>query len=97
MNRLRLTSAAQTDYLQAIAYYEAQQPGLGRAFEAEVEEIFSRIRIHPEHFAKATPTVRKARTPRFKYGIFFAVEGSEIGILAVYHPSRDPDALRRRL
>jgi plasmid stabilization system protein ParE len=96
MKRLRLASPAQTDYLEAIAYYEAQRPGLGREFEADIEEIFSRIQRHPEHFANATPTVRKARTLRFKFGIFFTVEGGEIGVLAVYHPSRNPDALRKR-
>lgn len=96
MRRLRLKSAAHEDYLQALAYYEGQRAGLGREFEAELQLLFDRIRRNPEHFSKATPTVRKARMPRFKYGVFFTVEGQEIGVLAIYHPSRNPDTLRRR-
>jgi plasmid stabilization system protein ParE len=97
MTRLRLTLPAERDYLQAVVWYEERQAGLGRRFEAELEALFERILRNPERFAKATATVRKARMPRFKFGIFFAVEGDEIGVLAIYHPSRNPDALRRRL
>ena len=28
--------------------------------------------------------------PRFKYRIYFTVEGDEIGVLAIWHPSRIP-------
>jgi plasmid stabilization system protein ParE len=96
MRRLRLRSSAEADYLQAISWYEEQRPGLGREFETELEEVLQRIRQNPEFFARQTATVRKARMPRFKYGIFFTVENDEIGVLAIYHPSRNPDALRTR-
>ena len=97
MKRLRLKSPADLDYLQAICYYEERQPGLGREFESELQSLFSRIQRNPDFFAKVTATVRKARMPRFKYGVYFTVEGEELGILAIYHPSRNPAALRQRL
>jgi toxin ParE1/3/4 len=96
MKRLRLTSLAQNDYLEAVIYYEERQPGLAKEFEDEAAKIFARITNNPEHFGKATPTVRKARMPRFEHGIYFTVEKDEIGVLAIYHPSRNPDALRTR-
>jgi len=97
MKRVRLTSAADRDYLQAVAWYEEQQAGLGREFEVELERLFARIKDNPEQFPRATLTVRKALLPRFHHGIFFTVEADEIGVVAIYHPSRDPAALRRRL
>jgi plasmid stabilization system protein ParE len=97
MRRLRLTSPAEQDYLESVAWYEERQPGLGRQFEAELEALFERICRNPEHFSKQRPTVRKARMPRFKFAVYFTVEGDEIGVLAIYHPSRNPDTLRRRL
>jgi toxin ParE1/3/4 len=97
MKRVRLTSLAEADYLQALAWYEERQPGLGREFEIELEALFKRICRNPEIFFPETPTVRKARMARFNYGVYFTVEGSEIGVLAIYHPSRNPDALRHRL
>jgi plasmid stabilization system protein ParE len=96
MKRVRFTSLADADYLQALGWYEERQPGLGRKFEAELEALLKRICRNPEFFFKETASVRKARMPRFKYGIYFTVEGDEIGVLAIYHPSRNPDTLRRR-
>ncbi len=96
MRRLYLKSPPNLDYSEAVAWYENKQPGLGREFEAELEKLFERIKEYPEDFSKLTPSVRKAHLPRFKYRICFTVEGDEIGILAIYHPSRNPEALRRR-
>ena len=96
MKHIRLTSLADADYLQALAWYEEQQAGLGREFEAELTALFKRISRSPEIYFKETPTVRKARMPRFKYGIYFTVAGDEIGVLAIYHPSRNPETLRCR-
>jgi len=97
MRRLRLKSSAEADYVQAVFYYEEQRPGLGREFDQEPQTLFERIKRNPEFFTRETATVRKARMPRFKYGIYFTVEGEEIGVLAIYHPSRNPETLRERL
>ncbi|HEY2081900.1 MAG TPA: type II toxin-antitoxin system RelE/ParE family toxin [Verrucomicrobiae bacterium] len=96
MKRLRLKSPADTDYVEAIAWYEGRQPGLGKEFEVELEALFERIKRNPELFRKESGNVRKARMPRFKYGVYFTIEGDEIGVVAIYHPSRNPNALRRR-
>ena len=97
MKRVRLKSPADFDYLQALEWYEERQPGLGRQFDTELLAVFERIKQDPELFQKETELVRKARMPRFKYRIYFTVEGEEIGVVAIWHPSRNPDALRRRL
>jgi hypothetical protein len=36
MRRVRLKSPADLDYLQALEWYETQQPGLGCEFNAEL-------------------------------------------------------------
>ena len=97
MKRLWLKSPADLDYLQALEWYEARQPGLGREFDAELLTLFERIKQNPELFQKETDLVRKAWMPRFKYRIYFTVEGDEIGVVAIWHPGRNPDALRQRL
>jgi plasmid stabilization system protein ParE len=97
MKRVRLTSPADLDYLQALEWYEKRQPGLGHEFDVELQALFERIKRNPELYSYETATVRKARMPRFKYRIYFTVEGDEIGVLAVWHPSRNPEALRKRL
>ena len=97
MKRVRLKSPADLDYLQALEWYEERQPGLGQEFDAELLVLFERMKQNPELFQKETAVVRKARMARFKYRIYFTMEGDEIGVLAIWHPSRNPDALRRRL
>ena len=97
MKRVRLKSPADLDYLQALAWYEERQTGLGQEFDRELLALFERIKQNPELFQKETELVRKARMPRFKYRIYFTVEGDEIGVLAIWHPSRNPEALLRRL
>ena len=97
MKRLWLKSPADLDYLQALEFYEERQPGLGQEFDAELLALFERIKQNPEPFQKETDLVRKARMPRFKYRIYFTIEGDEIGVVAIYHPSRNPETLRRRL
>jgi plasmid stabilization system protein ParE len=97
MKRVWLKSPADLDYLQALEWYEERRPGLGQEFDAELLALFERIKQNPELFPKETAVVRKARMPRFKYRVYFAVEGDEIGVLAIWHPSRNPEALRRRL
>ena len=97
MKRVRLKSPADVDYFEAVAWYEERQPGLGREFDAELQALFERIKRNPDLFTNETASVRKARMPRFKYGVYFTVEGDEIGVLAIYHPSRNPEALHRRL
>jgi plasmid stabilization system protein ParE len=96
MKRLWLKSPADSDYLQAVQWYEERQPGLGREFDKELFALFNRIKQNPELFQKETDLVRKARMPRFKYRIYFTIEGDEIGVVAIWHPSRNPDALRQR-
>jgi len=96
MKRVRLKSPADQDYLQALRWYEEQQLGLGQEFDAELLALFERIKQTPNLFQKETDYIRKAQLPRFKYQIHFTVEADEIGILAIWHPSRDPDTLRQR-
>ena len=97
MRRVRLKSPADLDYFQALEWYEHRQPGLGKDFDTELQSVFERIKRNPYFFTKETSTVRKASMPRFKYRIYFTIEDDEIGVVDIWHPSRNPDALRRRL
>jgi plasmid stabilization system protein ParE len=96
MKRVRLQSPADVDYVQALEWYEKKQPGLGREFDAELLALFERIKHDAEFFQKETDFVRKARMPRFKHLIYYTVDDNEIGVVAIWHPSRNPDDLRRR-
>src|SRR5258706_3496778 len=96
MTRLYLTSPANQDYSDTVAWYERKQCGLGQIFESELSKLFDRIQKHPEQFPEFVPTVRRGILPKFHHKIYFTVSGDQIAVLAIYHPSRNPVGLRKR-
>ena len=95
--RLSFEPAAKLEFVEAVAWYEAQRPGLGRELAAEVERVLKRARAAPEQFRRVRCGAHKARLDRFPYNIYFAVKGDALAVLAVFHGARDPGRLLRRL
>lgn len=84
-------SEAKDEFRAAAAYYEAQRPGLGDDFVAEVEQAVQRIAQIPQAFPLHDPSgIRKCVLPRFPYTIFFLELDDRIWIAAVAHQRRRP-------
>jgi plasmid stabilization system protein ParE len=89
---------AKEEFFEAIAWYEDECPGLGKEFAREVYQALERALIQPEIFRKVRGRARKIRLKRFKaYSIYFAVKDDVFSVMAVFHGSRNPAELRRRL
>jgi plasmid stabilization system protein ParE len=74
--------------------------GVGWRFDDELQAFLQTLAQDPERFRLATALTRKAKMPElWPYAIYFTVntEHREAKILAVWHGSRNPAALRRRL
>jgi plasmid stabilization system protein ParE len=98
MSRLiGFVSRARVEFLDAINYYESQQPELGLRFEAQIDSALRRIQADPTIFRFVTATVQKARVHRFPHSIYFVALPDIIGVVAVYDGRRDPEVLRKRL
>lgn len=96
--RISLHPAARAEFEAAIGWYEARQPGLGRAFKLEVKLALRRAVAHPEHFRRVRGRAQTIRLRRFeKYAIYFAIKDDVLAILAIFHASRDPATLERRI
>lgn len=90
--------AARLEFDEAVAWYENEHPGLGREFKLEVKLALKRALAYPEHFQTVRVRVRKIRVRRFKkYALYFAVKDDVFAVLAVFHASRNPAILERRL
>src|SRR5262245_46054005 len=86
------------EFEEAVAWYEAQRPGLGRQFATEVEVVLHKAQASPERFRRIRGTARKIRLRRFnKYSIYFAVKDDAFAVLAVFHAARNPVHLEQRL
>ena len=87
---------ARIEFDEAVAWYEAQRPGLGLEFNQEVDGFLIRIAENPERFRKVRGEIRRAVLRRFPYTIHFLPETDRIIVMAVFHGKRDPRRLEGR-
>ena len=91
------TPAAGAEVAEAQAWYEAQAPGLGVRFRAELEAAVQRLAANPEGFPVVLRDVRRARLRRFPYGLFYRVRPDALVVLACFHARRDPRRWQERV
>jgi plasmid stabilization system protein ParE len=87
---------ARIEFDEAMAWYEAQRPGLGLEFKEQVHQFLNRIAENPQHFGKVRGEIRRAVLRRFPYTIHFLPETDRIIVMAVFHGKRDPRHLEDR-
>ena len=88
--RLKFSTRALREIGEAQEWYELQNPGLGEEFIAAMELQLKRLEQAPLLYAEVIPNVRRALLPRFPYGLFYAVRGNLVHVLAVLHDVRNP-------
>jgi toxin ParE1/3/4 len=87
---LKFSPRALRETGEAREWYELQSPGLGEEFIAAMELQLLRLEQAPQLYAEVIPGIRRALLPRFPYGLFYAVRGNLVHILAVLHDARNP-------
>ena len=81
---------------ESIAWYDAQQPGLGVQFAAEIEALLKRIGDSPQQFRDIRDEIRRAVSTRFPYTVYYITEKDRIVVLAIFHVKRSPTQLEDR-
>jgi plasmid stabilization system protein ParE len=87
---------AETEFQEAIDYYEGCQTGLGFDFALEVHAAVKNICDYPMAWPVLDGTIRRCLTNRFPYGVVYSHEGDEVYILAVMHLHREPGYWKHR-
>ena len=87
---------ARREFEAAGDWYEREQPGLGQAFLAEVDQVLRKVVGNPGSFPEVMNGVRKAVVRRFPYCLHFRVRGETIVVLAVFHSARNPAVWQAR-
>jgi plasmid stabilization system protein ParE len=87
---LHFTPAARAEVIAAQDWYEAEAPGLGRRFRAEIDRAVQRMAATPRQFPVVFKTLRRARVKTFPHALFFVLEDDAIFVVACFHSSRDP-------
>jgi plasmid stabilization system protein ParE len=95
--RVLFTVAARAELIDAQDWYEAQAPGLGRRFRAEIDSVVQRMSDNPRQFPVVFKTLRRARAKKFPYALFFLIEPDTLLVVACFHSSRDPRQWQKRV
>lgn len=88
--RIRFKPSAASDLADAMAWYDAEQSGLGNEFLNAVDDTLRRVAAHPLLYRECQPDVRLAVLKRFPYLVFFVLDPEEIVVLACLHSRRNP-------
>jgi plasmid stabilization system protein ParE len=94
---VHFTEAARVELIDAQDWYEAEAPGLGRRFRAEIDSIVRRMTDNPRQFPMVFKTLRRARAKKFPYSLFFLIEPDTLLVVACFHSSRDPRHWQKRV
>jgi plasmid stabilization system protein ParE len=88
--RLKFSARALREMGEAQEWYESQRAGLGDEFIAAIEWKLESLLQTPATYAEVMPNVRRVRLSRFPYGLFYAIRGDLVHVLAILHDARDP-------
>lgn len=96
MTELHVRPEAEVDAFEAASWYERERVGLGSAFLARLERVFTRIESGPLQFPLVMADVRRALVGRFPFGVFFFVDDHAAIVIAVMHLHRHPGSWEGR-
>ena len=88
---------ADEEFIEAVAYYEECEPGLGLDFSREVYASIQNAVDYPAMWPEIEHEVRRCLVHRFPYGVLYSVESYGIAILAIMNLHRNPDYWKHRL
>ena len=88
---------ADEEFIEAVAYYEGGEPGLGLDFSREVHASILNALSYPMMWPEIDEEVRRCLVHRFPYAVLYSKEPDGIFILAIMHLHRDPDYWKHRL
>ena len=94
---LEFLGQAETELVEAVAFYNGESEGLGYEFAAEVNRTLLRIAEHPLAWAPLSNRTRRCRTNRFPFGLIYQVREDVILIVAVMHLHREPTSWKSRV
>jgi toxin ParE1/3/4 len=95
--KVQFLEAAQSEFEEAIDFYNQQSAGLGFDFADEVKKAVERVRNYPEAWSRLSARVRRCLVTRFPFGIMYEVRAEVLIIVAIQHCHREPENWRKRL
>lgn len=90
MRRLTLTSAAESDYAEALVWYVEQSQQAAERFDSEFERVLKMIANTAERFPRCDERHHYCQLQRFPYRVIYRIRDDEVIVMTLSHSSRDP-------
>lgn len=88
--RVRWLAAAAREVREAMAYYEAQRPGLGSELIADIRHARTLLEKHSDVGRMCDSWHRRFKLRRFPFAVIYRIGVSAIEVVALAHTSRRP-------
>jgi toxin ParE1/3/4 len=95
--KFKLEKEAREDLAEAFLWYESQKENLGDEFVSNVFEKINFISERPYSFSIYHDEYRKVPVKKFPYYIFYKIKSDFISIVGIWHTSRDPANIMKRI
>jgi hypothetical protein len=97
IEHVEFNPTARQEVADSFDWYESREVGLGNDFLGALDDCIRLIRLHPEIAPIAFKNYRKALMKRFPFAVFYRVSSSVLTVYAVFHCSKSPLRLTKRL
>jgi len=94
-----ISSEAQLDILEILEFAAVQSPRYVRNFNTAFDELVARLERFPKYAPVAYKNARKTIMEKLPFLVYYTIDDAnlEITVHAVFHHSRNPDILKRRI
>ena len=89
-HKLVFTTKSENEFIEAAAYYETQQKGLGYKFSESINTLFTSLTINPFAYQRKYKHYREAVLKIFPFIVVYEIKDKEIIINAIFHTKRNP-------
>jgi plasmid stabilization system protein ParE len=97
--RIIIRPEAEADIMEAAAWYEDRERGLGLEVTSSIHAAIDRALKDPKAFPRLreSPHVRRILAQRFPYRVFYIVRTDVLVVFAVLHAARQDRHWKRRV
>jgi len=97
IERVEFNPNARQEIANSFDWYESREIGLGDQFLGALDDCIRQIQLHPDLSPIAFKNYRRALLARFPFAIFYRINSSTLTMYAVFHCSKNPLRLSKRL
>jgi len=94
--KIELSDEAEQDFDESYKYYSNKSEKVAGKFRQQVNSCFEKIAKNPEGYPKTEYGFRKYVMKKFPFVIYYGVKAFVIGVVAIFHASRDTEIWKSR-